>query len=71
MHFLEEDIQVTKNNNTNLLYAPLLKKQTTTKKLKEGKRMTDGLHDCVEGHHVVQFVLDLIKKTRENKDKEA
>jgi hypothetical protein len=32
---------------------------------------TGGLHVCIEGNHMGKFALDTIKKTRENKDKEA
>jgi hypothetical protein len=33
--------------------------------------MTYGLHACVEEHHVRQFVLDIINKTRDKKAKEV
>jgi hypothetical protein len=71
MMFMEDAAKATKNKITDPIRACMLKKQTATHKLEEGKYMTDGLHVCVEGHHVGKYVFDIIKKTREKKDKET
>jgi hypothetical protein len=65
----EEATKATHNKNIDLLRARLMKKQTTTKNLEGWKRMTAGLHICVQGHHMSQCLLGIIKKTREKKGK--
>jgi hypothetical protein len=71
MLFVEEAVKAKHHTHTDPLRAHLLKRQTATNKFEEGKRTTAGLHVCVEGHHVGQFALDIINKTREKKEKEA
>jgi hypothetical protein len=71
MMFVEEAAKAKQFTNTDPLRVHLPKRQTTTKKLEEGKYTTAGLQVCVKGHHMGQFALDIINKTKEKKDKDA
>jgi hypothetical protein len=68
MMSVEEAAKATQNKNTDPLHVHLLKKKPATKKLEEGQCMTAGVRVYFEGHHVGQFALDIMQKTREKKD---
>jgi hypothetical protein len=65
--FVEETAKATKNKATDLISASMLKEETATKKLAQGKIVTTGLRVCDEGYYVGKFALDIIKQTRGTK----